>query len=260
MRVYAFEGLRNLIAQPAAGDPTKNFLPQAKQVELALSLEKYILRFQNYILTGSPGEAEQGRVVQFIRRYAIQALGQFKEAVIRNKDKEILARPGYALIIAASPGDPKKLAYTYAERIDALVGFCQMRPDEVVNLEAATYWVNEALIDITSFENDEQVLIGKVGGRPRIAWKVAAARMIEALNAWKKNMQGVKVAWQPAIVVSYVEKAVPVLEPIEKDGIKANVNANPLANWRKVATERSHGIPGSQEGPVVVRHALGIRH
>jgi hypothetical protein len=236
--LYAFQGLRNVLSHSAPqNDPSKpaqHILPQNELVEIAKLLEAKILAGRTYTLTGAPGEAENIQVIQFIRRYAIQALGQFKDSIIRDKQKNVLAKPGYPLIIAAAPPeDPKKLGYSYPERIDAIIGFCNMRPDELLNLEAAAWWINEGLIDIVNYEAEEQGLINKVGGRPRIAWKVTAARLIEALNAWKKNMQGVKTTWQPQAVVSYVEKAVPVLEPIEKDGLKASVLARNLTTWRE---------------------------
>jgi len=263
IKLFAFEGLRNLLAIPSNGnfnDPARQFLERSpKLTEIALELDKYITRPLPADLN-----SDDIRVIQFVRREAVRALAHVKPCVIR-KQQETLARPIWTLlrvatndsIVGATAGkkvDDALPGYPYhiLERIEALIGICSMNPDRALNAELVAYLIADALLDVTAFHDAERARFLKdTRNKPLVPWSIMAFKLTEAMNLWMERTAKLKLPGAPAVanLVNLVTQK--CLSKLEKDGVSAVPDNRPLGSWKNEHKPKSAQVLAEDESTTV---------
>ncbi len=263
IKLYAFEGLRNLLAIPSPNDftnPDKQFLERSPKLsEIAVELDKFITRPLPPDLSN-----DDIRVIQFVRREAVRALAQIKVNVIRQQ-QETLARPIWTLLRVATndsivggaagkqvdetiPGYP----YHVLERIEAVIGICSMIPDRALNVELVAYLIDEALVDITVFHAAERArLLKDQRNKPLVPWSIMAARLTEAMNLWKDRSAQLKIAGAPAVAGLFNLATLKTLSKLEKDGVSAVPDNRQLITWKNDHKPKSMQVIAEDESTTV---------
>jgi hypothetical protein len=236
VKLYVFQALGNVLAAVDLKDPTKGVIPDMdKLAEVCKELEKFIT-FDYFPKTDSPLPEDRVLVVQFIRREAVRALAQVKYSIVRDRQRQPVARPLLTLLRVArpNPSTDSKISprFSLSERIEAVIGICQMRPDDLVNLDAVAYRVSDALLELGVEHNRQRnQYINNPRFKPEVAWKLYAYRLNEALKQWKANAEKIPAKGQP--VVKLVEAAsTRFVTKMELEGIMAVPDAQPLASWK----------------------------
>jgi hypothetical protein len=266
IKLFAFQGLHNLLAIPNSNDflnPERQFLERSPKLpEIALELDKYIMR-------PLPAElsSDDIRVIQFVRREAVRALAQVKAPVIRQQ-QGTLARPIWTLLRVATndsivggaaagkkvddsiPGYP----YHILERIEAVIGICSMKLDRTLNYELVANLIDEALVEITAFHDEERARFQKdPRNKPLVPWSIDAFRIGEAMNLWnerignpdRKNPGGPAVA---SLVGLATQKT---LSKLEKDGVSAVPDNRQLNSWKNDHKPKSLQVLAEDESTTV---------
>jgi hypothetical protein len=240
IKLFAFEGLRNLLAipDPLFPDvPEKHFIKSAaKLAEICNELEKFIL--QKHPSDMSAGEAQ---VQQYVRREAVRALAQIKISVIRQSQVP-LAKPIWALLRVASndkivkPADAAmpRFGFTMPERIEAIIGVAWMAPDRDLNLDLVVDVINDAMIEVGAFQAKERTDFADPRNKPLVPWKLTGVRLIDAFKQWKTGV-GVRNLHSPTSVVNFVDRALKYdcLPKLETDGVNAKPDYRAFDDWKR---------------------------
>jgi hypothetical protein len=239
VKLYVFQALGNVLAATDVKDPTKGVIPDMdKLAEVCKELDKIITTAYPApkVLPDSPDYQEWAQVIQYIRREAVRALAQVKYSIVRDRQRQPVARPIWTLLRVAryDPRTETKIApsFSASEQIEAIIGICQMRPDDLVNLDAVAYLVSDALLDLGVNHNQQRAqYISNPRFKPAIAWKLYGYRLSEALKQWKASAEKLPAKGQP--VVKLVEAAsIRFVTKMELEGIMAVPDAQPLVNWK----------------------------
>ena len=260
IKFFAFQGLRNLLAIPFdSKTPNVHFIRDGlKQAEIAMELEKFIT------MKHGPGvPASEALVIQFVRREAIRAMAQFKNAVI-TKQIAVLAKPIWALLRVASNDKIVKttdaalpgFGYSTMERIEAVIGICSMLPDKNMNLDVVAYIVSDAVRDIMETQANERGQYQKdARNKPLVPWKITAMRLIEAMKAWKTNTEKMPPGRSPISVSQLADQAIPsCFSRLEADGVTAQPDNRPFDNWRRDRKPKSNVLIQEEEPTVVLAY------
>jgi hypothetical protein len=265
IKLYAFEGLRNLLAVPSNGDfndPSRQFLERSPKLpEIALELDKYITQPLPANLN-----SEEIRVIQFVRREAVRALAQVKPCVIR-KQQDTLAKPIWTLLRVATndsiitgaapksvddtlPGYP----YHILERIEALIGICSMNPDRALNAELVAYLIADTLLDVTAFHDAERARFLKdTRNKALVPWQIMGSKLSEAMNLWKERtaLNKYKLAGAP-VAANLVDLAIQkCLSKLEKEGVSAVPDNRWLKTWKDEHKPKSAQVLAEDESTTV---------
>ncbi|MCE9533253.1 MAG: hypothetical protein K8T89_19315 [Planctomycetes bacterium] len=239
IKFFAFQGLRNLLLIPDPSEPAKHFIRDPiKLAEISTELSNYITKKPPDKLS-----SEQAMVVLFVRREAIRALAAFRVSVVRNQQAAILAIPIWALlrvatndkIVAAKDAvATPAFGFQTLERLEAIIGICGMAPDKSLNLDLVVYLINEGLFEIASEMGKEKAaFVSDPRNKPVIPWRIMAARMSEAMKAWKASIEKLPATRNPTLVVRYVDDLIQkCLSKIEVDGVTASPDNRVLSNFR----------------------------
>jgi len=238
VKLYLFEGLGNLLAGVDPKDRTKGVIQDMdKLAEICKELERIIL--MSYPLPkgtpeNSPAAIESAHVIQFIRRGAVRALAQVKYSVIRNRAREPVVRPLWTLIRVASR-DPSVIpGFTESEQIEAIIGICQMRPDDLVNIDSVAYLLSDSLLALSTYHNDQKNQLNRNPRfKPVTPWKLTGFRIAEAMKQWKANVEKLPATRSPAVVIKLIDAAtLRFLTKMEQDGLAAVPDAQPIISWK----------------------------
>ncbi len=223
---YAYQGLRNLLSQNDSFDNTKPLISDPKALaEISLSLEAVVLGKDNRWASYPP------EVVQFVRRNAIAALGAVPNSTIRIRRDEILARPALALVRIMTADDSIRPAPSINERLEAMLGLCNMILDESINLDTLAYGVNNLMLDLVTVQGEQSA--SKV---VTIPWKATGARLQVVLKGWKKDGRvgkSLKNDQQPAFVWDLAGHLSPIAEAFESIGVDAKPDVGALSQWQQ---------------------------
>jgi hypothetical protein len=232
-KVYAFEGVKNLMEQTDIVDPGKHVIRDVNQLaKLAKAVSDYIAQDRQ------PRDEREAHVIEFVRRHAIAALAVFKDGVYRKATGELIFRPSWTLmrVIASDPNVSPQ--FTIQEKAEAIVGFCQMKNDPDMNLDVAAYMIAVApvpsasgtalggLVEFARAANEDVLRAKRDGTLPAVHWKVYAARLSLAIAHWRELAKTLPQARFPGIVTDFATRyAIPLLTLIEKDGGGASTGA-----------------------------------
>ena len=240
-KIYAFEGVGNLMDQRDIVDPSKHVIRDVNQLaKLAEAVSKYITQDR------APRDDREKAVIQFVRRHAVSALAVFRDGVYRKPNHDLIFRPSWTLMRVIA-GDPNvSPPFTIQEKVEAIVGFCQMKNDPDMNLDVATYMLAVAplptasgtalggLVEFARGANEDGLRAGRENTLPIMPWKVASARISLALANWRELAKTLPKSRSPELVIDFATRAaIPLLTPIEKEGVKAATGAEvqSLTTW-----------------------------
>ena len=221
VKLYAFQGLNNLLAQPG---PDANqphiYEDTVKLGEIADTLAEYILK---------PREPESkdpkvAEVVRFIRREAIRAFCQLRVSVVKDRANVIKAKtkPGVLVMRIALGDDGFVPSLSLSERIDGLVGFMNMRPDVDENPDVAAYGIVLAMQELVRAQGDAD---------KTIPWKVVGARLSAAADNLKTNTTEALAPRLRDRYMKVAEVVTPIAKALEDNGDKAKPDATPINEW-----------------------------
>jgi hypothetical protein len=236
IKLFAFQGLRNLLAIPDRLNPANHFIKiNVKRnllAEINEELEKIILR---QFPPNLP--LDRALVIQFIRREAVKAMAQFKHALLYDPaGKEIVGKPIWTLLRVAR-NDPTALPghnYHPMERIEALIGVCTMRPDKNVNCDAVAYLVNETLLEMADWQGREKSELAKdPRNKPIVPWKLVGYRLDDAMKQWTANAAKVPSERNPKYAIELADmSSKKMFGKLMVDGVNAVPDYRSLTNWR----------------------------
>ena len=239
-KLYAFEGVKNLLEQSDLVDPNRHVIRDRSQLaKLANALGTYITEDR------SPKDEREARVIEFVRRHAVAAVATFRDGVYRKPNRDLLARPSWTLmrIIASDP--TVSPPFSIKEKIEAMVGFCQMRNDVSMNLDVAAYMIAVApipnsngttlggLVEFARAANEDVLRAQREKTLPAVHWKIAAARISLALANWREMARPLAKSRYPDAIITLANNGIALLAPIEKGGGGAATGAEiqALTTW-----------------------------
>ncbi|MEZ6140353.1 MAG: hypothetical protein R3B84_07260 [Zavarzinella sp.] len=220
-QLYAFDGVANLLSHSDFTEPTKHYLFNGEKLgEMATALHNFVVMPRQFKNT------EEVQVLAYVRRNAVRALGTFKDSVIRNNRKEIIARPAWTLMHFLATSPQLMPAPTPHERFEAAIGLASMTIDQTLNVELSAYWVYTNVVFLARVANDDSNRAAKSGAPVSLPWKIYAARLNTALQIWQQSAKKLPAARNPdSITRPAKDVTANILEALEKSGAGANVNA-----------------------------------
>jgi hypothetical protein len=244
---WALKGLHNLfviVPEPVAPDKTvfqNNNRGQLSPLErhAIKALINYIERKVDWTET-TPTEEVDG--LRYVRREAVRALGHVRVQTVKNLGN-IDSRPAFVLLKVARndipslwPRDPRDQYPT--EQLDAIIGFCRLKPDINVrdfNLDYAVYHLGRAIYSIAEFRVAH-------GTDASISWKAAGSWLKESLETLKSTSQTLKIE-NAQLVDELINRCdFNILQPIES-GIAGNQpNLGPLGKWLQANPPKSTSL------------------
>jgi HEAT repeat protein len=232
VKFWALRGLRNLFAiveDPALDDQgvsifSRRDLNQAAQNtnkdlerRCVVALCNYVTR-KNEIAPDTPANQLDG--LRYVRREAIRALGHVRMQSVRKQfNGPVEVRPALVLLRVAN-GDNPAPEPSIAERVEAIIGFCQLYTDRErdLNVDYAMFHLGQALIAIGEFRLANMT-------NEDIPWKERANDLQAALEGWQKHVQKMLLT-DAAMVKGFVDMvSTELLSPIQQG--QAGLNPNP---------------------------------
>jgi hypothetical protein len=205
VKLYAIRGLKDLLT--AVRETTGKFKDPAREAKIANALAEFLHRDATLSKDSSP-EAQR-----WLRREAVRALANERAPAVVVK-KEIAARPALDLLKVVSKDgfDPEP---SIGERTDAALGVLQMQGSLTKSYQPdyACLHIGHFLLDFTVEYNNDRQHSANMRAEP---WKVQATKLRLALEALADENKTNKN------VTSFVARAKPVLEAIEKDQVPSS--------------------------------------
>ena len=231
-KLYAFQGLRNLLEQSDVTFPDRH-IPElhrnpAKLAEIGQALTNYITAKR------AVRDDKDRAVVEFVRRYAVEAMAKFKDGVLRKPNKDLIYRPSWTLARVMEQDPSAFPPFTVPEQAEAAVGFCQMKIDPDMNLDVAAFSVAKVLVNFARAANLDGERAKRENTPVAVPWKVLAARLSYALAVWREAAKPLPATRSPQAVVTLATTGVTLLAIIERDGAKdANTTSETqsIINW-----------------------------
>jgi hypothetical protein len=235
-KYYALEGLRYLLAirtddQVPAGTVFKD---PARYRKVVAALIKFINRKPTYAADAPPEQIEGFR---WVRREAVKALAQVRVSVVRDPqrpDGKVDSMPAAALLkVAVRDGlTPEP---SLSERTEAVIGFCNMATDTELELDYAVYHVGAFLQELALYRRNG-------AEQTTFPWKVSAARLALALEAWQREVSNLRSGRGGAKVTELAERAKgDVLGPLERSETAA-LNPDNLQGWLQANQPKSASL------------------
>lgn len=244
---WALKGLHNLFAiEPDPVTPWKTVFQHTKNPELPelerkaiQALITYIERKVDWNESTPPAELD---ALRYVRREAVRALGQVRVQTVKNLGK-VESRPAFVLLKVARndipslwPRDARDLPPT--EQLDAIVGFCRLRPDinaRDFNLDYAVYHLGRAIYAIAEFR------VGHTTDAS-IAWKAAGFWLRESLERLKTTMHDLKIE-NAQLVDNLINQCdFNILQPLESGVAGNQPNIGPLGQWLQANRPKSTSL------------------
>lgn len=236
---WALKGLHNLFSiVPDPVIPEKTVFQQARAVELSdlerraiQALIKYIERQVELTEDMNPQEID---ALRYVRRWAIRTLGLVRIQTVKHLGK-VESRPGFVLLKVARNDIPSLWPRARnaddqppTEQVDAIIGFCRLKPDinmRDLNLDYAAYHIGRAIQAIATYRNNHQ-------SDRSMSWKATGSLLRESLENWSNTSQQLKLR-DAKLVKDMIDTCDgPCLLPIEND-VEGNKTADlqSLTNW-----------------------------
>jgi hypothetical protein len=130
---------------------------------------------------------EEVDAFRYARCEAIRALGKVRVQSLKNLG-QIEGRPALVLL-RASRSDGMNPPTSAKERVDAIVGFCQLLADKDrdMQLDYAVYHIGQAIAELGEYKNANPNDVS-------IPWRVSGERIQEALDKWEKGASDLRLA------------------------------------------------------------------
>ncbi|HEX3148344.1 MAG TPA: hypothetical protein VHR66_09695 [Gemmataceae bacterium] len=232
-KLYAFQGLKNLLEQSDVNDVTRPIFPgsagTAKLGEIGIALNDYVMKKR------TPKDEKERQVIEFIRRDAVAALARFKDAVLRKPNRDVIFRPGWALARVMEMDPTVTPPFTAAERAEASIGFCQMKVDAEENLDLAAYTMAKMLVIYAREANLDSERASATQSLPLLQWKILSARWSYNLAVWREQMKTIPKGRNAELCGQIANLGIILLAQIEKNGASAATGAEvqTITNWAK---------------------------
>jgi hypothetical protein len=218
-KVYAFQGLRNLLEHSDLTFPDRHMPDLHRNPDRLAAIGQALT---TYITAKRTFRDEKDRqVIEFARRYAIEAMARFKDGVLRKPNKELIYRPSWTLARVMEQDPSVAPPFTPTEQAEAAIGFCQMKVDPDMNLDVAAYSVAKVLVTFARAANLDGERAKRDNTPVAHPWKVTAARFSYALAVWRRDTK-VPTARNPGTAVDLANIGIALLALIERDGAAAN--------------------------------------
>lgn len=230
-KLYAFQGLRNLLEQPGIENPNWHIIGgtagDPKLAEVGQALNNYIMQKR------SPANAKETAVIQFVRREAVAALAKFKDGVIRKPNKDLLFRPAWAMARVMEQDPTVSPPFTMHEQIEAAIGLAGMKIDPDMNLDVAAYTMAKVLVLAAQAANLDHERANSTKTLPVLPWKTLAARWSYALSVWRENAKALPASRNPGAIREVANAGIGMLTELEKNGAAGRTAAGvqDLTNW-----------------------------
>jgi hypothetical protein len=222
-KLYAFQGLRNLLEQTEVLDQTVH-IPELRRDPVKLGAIAQALT--NYIMQKrSPRDDKDKAVIEFVRRHAVEAMAQFKDAVLRKPNKDLIFRPSWTLARIMEQDPSAYPPFTIQEQTEAAIGFCKQKIDPDMNLDVAAYTLAKISVIFARAANLDSERAGRDGTLPIMHWRVFAARLSHALATWREAAKPLPKTRFPETVVTLATAANVLLALVEKEGAGARTGA-----------------------------------
>jgi len=229
MKLYAFQGLRNILDQTPVDEPGKHIklAPDnaARLAQIGQALVNYVMQKR------TPRDEKEKAVIEFVRRDAVAALARFKDGVIRKPNKDLIFRPSWHLMRVIASDPTVYPVFTIQEQTEAAIGFSQMKVDPDMNLDVAAYNVAPVIVTFVRAANLDAERAGRDGTHPAVPWKIYSAKLSYALATWREAAKPLPKARFSQNVVDFANEAISSLDPIEKKGPDAATNIGGLTRW-----------------------------
>jgi hypothetical protein len=247
IKLWALKGLYNLFAiQPDAIAPDKTVFQNNNQGQLAQLEIRAIQALINYIELkvgwNQNTPPEEVDALRYVRREAVRALGQVRVQTVKNLGK-VQSRPAFVLLKVARndipslwPRDPRDQPPT--EQLDAIIGFCRLKPDINVrdfNLDYAAYHLGRAIYDMAQFRIDHLT-------DASISWKAAGGWLRDALDTLKTTCNNLKIQ-DAQLVTDLINRCdLQIIQPLE-NGVQGNPpNVQALGQWLQANPPKSASL------------------
>jgi hypothetical protein len=232
-KVYAFQGLRNLLEQPDPTDPARHIFGatagNTKLAEIANALTAYVCQNR------APKNDRERGVIEFVRRDAVTALAKFRDPILRNVRREVIARPGWTLARVMEMDPSVSPPFTIQERIEAAIGLGQMRLDPELNLDVAAHAMADVLVNAAQVANLDNGRASEQKTLPILPWKIYAARWSYALSVWRDGASKAPKNRYPETLTAVAQAGIEMLADVEKNGSAGQTAAGvqSLTTWAK---------------------------
>jgi hypothetical protein len=223
-KLYAFQGLRNLLAQEDVNDPNRHIFGASagnpKLAEIGNALSAYVFQKR------TPKDDKERAVIEFVRRDAIAALAQFRDGVIRKPNHDLLFRPAWAMARIMENDPAAAPPFTIQEQMEAATGLGRMKIDPDMNLDVAAYSMAKVLVNAARAANLDGERASSTGTLPVVQWKLVAARWSYALSVWRANAKSGPVR-------DVANAGIGMLTTLEKEGAAGRTSAGvqDLTTW-----------------------------
>lgn len=231
VRVYALEGLRNLLAVPNAMFPERTIIiARDRQERVVQTLIDVLHRPASPKPDGN--YSDDPKVVSFVRREGTRAMAALPFDVLRNIDGDVIARPGWELMRIAVRDISVAPASTPQEELDALIGFLTMHPDKTLNPDYAARLLYIALESLRLRLGEDDAAQTSMQVPPRVPWKIAGARLRIALEKWKQLLSDAPNLASPQLAMQMADLAIQEFaKPLETQGVKAQIDVTRFRNF-----------------------------
>lgn len=232
-KLYAFQGLRNLLEQTDVNDPTRHIIGgtagNPKLAEVGKALEDYVMQKR------TPKDEKETAVIQFVRREAVAALSRFKDGVIRKPNRELLFRPAWAVARVIEMDPAAAPTFTIQERMEAAIGLASMKIDPDMNLDVAAPSMGGVLLWAAREANVDNERASGSGTLPVVQWRLMAARWSYALSVWRENAKSLPAGRYPNAIREIAAAGIDLLTALEKEGAsgKTAAGAGAVEGWMK---------------------------
>lgn len=225
-KLYAFQGLRNLLAQEDVNDSNRHIFGASagnpKLAEIGNALSAYV--FQKRILKDK--DDKERAVIEFVRRDAVAALAQFRDGVIRKPNHDLLFRPAWAMARIMENDPAAAPPFTIQEQMEAATGLGRMKIDPDMNQDVAAYSMAKVLVNAARAANLDNERASGTGTLPVVQWKLVAARWSYALSVWRANAKSGPVR-------DVANAGIEMLTTLEKEGAggRTSTGVQAITGW-----------------------------
>jgi hypothetical protein len=207
--------------------------------QIIVALVEFVLRKPNLPPNPTPEETEAFR---YVRREAIRALAQTRFPAVMNK-KEFVGTPTTLALARVLVDDGISPTASLSEKLEGAIGLCQLQTNlsDGYQPDYAAYVVGLFIVELgKTFDNRKNLAAGQVEDYP---WKYYAARLLEALRAWKEA----NPANQPSgkYIAALFEKFDTVLRSVQRK--QGTVDVNAIEAWLKNPPPNSSLFKGHPE-------------
>jgi hypothetical protein len=246
VKLYALKGLEYLFTiVPDPIIPEKTVFQQNNRGELSALERKAIQAMIKYIernveLTDSM-PLEEINALRYIRREAVRALGHVRVQTVKNLG-QVDSRPAFVLLKVARNDIPRLWPLGWemrdqppTEQLDAIIGFCRLKPDintRDVNLDYAVYHLGRAIYSLAEFRINH-------GTDTSLSWKAAGSWLRDSLDTLNKVCQEKKIEDARLIGDLINQCDLQILQPLE-GGIAGNPpNIQALGQWLRATPPKN---------------------